>query len=233
MSNILAIIPARGDSKRIPRKNVLPVQGKPLVAYSIQDALHSKQVNRVVVSTDNKEIEEVSKKFGAEVVVRPAMLSDDTASSESALLHVLDTLEKKEGYVPDLVVFLQCTSPVRMEGDIDRAIETLKNNKLDSLFSACRNDKFIWRMGPSGPMSLNYDYKNRKREQDVPLEYRENGSIYVFSPKLLRDHNNRLGGRIGVHEMDFWSSFQVDTVEDLELIEWILARKSTLLAQSK
>lgn len=222
---ILAIIPARGDSKRLPRKNLLPIQGKPLIVYSIEAALESQEVNRVVVSTDNQEIADVSKKAGAEVVLRPASLSHDTASSESALLHVLDTLEQKEKYTPDLVVFLQCTSPIRKKDDIDRALETYRKTKVDSLFSACRNDKFIWRLSPQGPMSLNYDYKNRKREQDVPLEFRENGSIYIFSPKLLREHNNRLGGKIGVYEMGFWSSFQVDTVEDLELIQWICSKK--------
>lgn len=223
---VLAIIPARGDSKRVPRKNAKPILGKPLLLYSVEAALGSKRVDRVVVSTDDNELEAISRKAGADVVVRPKSLAGDTATSESALVHVLDELKKKENYEPDVLVFLQCTSPVREKDDIDNAIQFFEKNKLDSLFSACRNDKFIWRADPTGPVSLNYDYKNRKREQDVPLEYRENGSIYVFYPKILREQNNRLGGKIGVYEMDFWNSFQVDSVEDLELIEWILAKRS-------
>ncbi len=103
--NCLAIIPARGGSKGIPRKNVLPLAGKPLIAYNIQAARQARLITRVVVSTDDDEIAEVSRRFGAEVVRRPAEISGDTASSELALLHTLETLRVTEGFVPDLVCF--------------------------------------------------------------------------------------------------------------------------------
>jgi N-acylneuraminate cytidylyltransferase len=219
---VLCIIPARGGSKRIPRKNLLRIAGKPLVVHSIEHGLAA-SVDRVVVSTDDKEIAAVSKRAGAEVVMRPPAISTDKATSESALRHVLDAIGD-----PDLVVFLQATSPVRRRTDIDRAVTQLRKERLDSLFSACENNKLLWQLGPRGPRSLNYDYTKRKREQDFHPEFRENGSIYVFKPSILRSANNRLGGRIGVYVMPEWASFQVDQPWECRLIEWILRNQRSL-----
>ena len=124
--NILAIIPARGGSKGIPRKNLQPLAGKPLLAYTIEHARATPAVTRVVVSTDDVEIASVAQQYGAEVIWRPAEISGDTATSEAALLHALDHLRDNEGYEPDLVVFLQATSPLRRSDDIQRAVETLQ-----------------------------------------------------------------------------------------------------------
>lgn len=227
-TKVACLIPARGGSKRLPRKNLLPIGGKPLVVHSIDGARGSRRVDRVVVSTDDPELERVARAAGAEVVRRPPEISGDSASSESALLHALDSLES-HGYAPDLLVFLQPTSPVRRPDDIDRAIERFESSGADSLFSACRNDKLLWRMENGRPRSLNYDYRTRKRDQEFPEEYRENGSIYVFTPALLRRENNRMGGKIVIYEMDFWSSFQVDDENDVKLMEWIMAHRKELL----
>ncbi|MBI2288033.1 MAG: acylneuraminate cytidylyltransferase family protein, partial [Chloroflexi bacterium] len=121
----IAIIPARGGSKRIPRKNLLLLGGKPLLAYSIEHARQARRVDRTMVSTDDDEIAAVARQYGAEVVKRPPELSTDTATSEDALLHVLGYLEGKEHFTPDIVVFLQCTSPLRKPDDIDNAIGVL------------------------------------------------------------------------------------------------------------
>lgn len=225
---VLCIIPARGGSKRIPRKNVIPIGGRPLVAHSIDAAKASRHVDRVIVSTDDAEVATIAREAGSEVVERPARISGDQATSESALLHALDAVESPQ-FKPDLIVFLQPTSPVRRIDDIDRAIDQLRAQGADSLFSACRNDKLIWRMEGGEPRSLNYDFRNRKRDQEFPQEYRENGSIYVFRPSVLRQNQNRLGGRIVVFEMDFWSSFQIDDENDVRLMEWIFAHRSELL----
>ena len=221
----LAIIPARGGSKRIPRKNLIRLAGIPLVAHSIRHAHDSRHVDQVVVSTDDDAIAEVATAEGAEVVRRPAALSDDRASSESALIHVLDTRHEAGRPDPDLIVFLQCTSPVRADGDIDRAIETLEREGADSALSVCETKRFIWKPGADGPAPVNYDFRARKREQDADPQYQENGSIYLCKPWVLRQQNNRLGGRIVLYEMDYWSSFQIDTPEDLELCEWILRQR--------
>jgi N-acylneuraminate cytidylyltransferase len=212
----LAIIPARGGSKRVPGKNLAPFEGKPLLAHSIEVALGAKLVTRTIVTTDDPQIKKVAQQFGAEVIDRPAELATDTATSESALSHVLADLREREGYEPDLVVFLQCTSPARDPSDIDEAIRTLDREHADSLLSVARFDKYIWQPGPDTASPINYDFRRRWRDQEFPPQYMENGSIYVFSPAILREHNNRLGGRIALFEMESSKAFQIDHAEDLE-----------------
>ena len=216
---VLAIIPARGGSKGIPRKNLRPLAGKPLLAHSIQQARQTRCITRLVVSTDDEEIGAVAREFGAEVIRRPAEISGDAASSEAALLHVLDYLREAEGYEPDLVVFLQATSPLREPDDIQNAVNTLQEYQADSLFSACEFHGFLWRREGDQPRSLNYDYGRRPRRQEAPEDVRENGSIYVFKPVILRQHENRLGGKIAVYLMSPANSVEVDRPEDLERIQ--------------
>lgn len=220
----VAVIPARGGSKRVPGKNLMPLAGRPLVAHSIAHALASRYVREVYVSTESEEIAAVARAHGADVVTRPLDIADDKATSESALLHALDERNRRGLPDPDLVVFLQCTSPVRRHDDIDRAVETLLAAGADSLFSACENNRLIWAVKDGRPYSVNYDFHSRQREQDMAVQFRENGSIYVFRPEVLRRENNRLGGRISVYEMDYWSSFQVDELAHAELIEWVMSR---------
>lgn len=221
----LCIIPARGGSKRLPRKNARILAGKPLVAHSIEHARSSRFIQRTIVSTEDDEIAAISAEYGAEVVRRPKELASDEATSESALRHVLHELTAAEQYEPELIVFLQCTSPVRKEGDIDAAVSRLITSNADSCFSACRSHAFIWRHEPGGIRPVNYDYHHRKREQELGPEWRENGSIFVFRPWTLLRENNRLGGRIVVHEMDFWTSFQIDSPQELALCDWILTAR--------
>ena len=227
---ILTIVPARGGSQRLPRKNLAIVGGRPLITHSIEHARRSSAVSRIVVSTEDDEIAAVSRSSGAEVMQRPTELADETATSESALLHVLGALTANEGYNPDLVVFLQCTSPIRKPDDIERAVQLLLRSGADSVFSATRSKWLIWRSAGPWVESYNYDFQHRKREQEMPGEWRENGSIYVFKPWVLREHKNRLGGKIGVYEMDYWSGFQIDSQEDVELCDWIFKRR---LAQDR
>ncbi|MBI4402325.1 MAG: acylneuraminate cytidylyltransferase [Nitrospirae bacterium] len=222
---VLAIIPARGASQRLSRKNLRLVASAPLIVHSIRHARRSRLVTRTVVSTEDPEIATVSREAGAEVIERPPDLASETASSESALLHVLQHLARTENYRPDLLVFLQCTSPVRKPDDIDKAVQCLLESGADSLFSATASTWLLWRSVGPWAESFNYDYRQRKREQDMGSEWRENGSIYVFRPWVLLEHRNRLGGKIAVYAMDYWSSFQIDSPEDLELCDWILRRQ--------
>lgn len=187
--------------------------------------MRAKQVTRTVVSTNDPAIRDVSARAGADVVMRPPELSTDQATSESALLHVLDHLRAQERYEPELVVFLQCTSPVRGATDIDLAIRQLLDQGADAVFSAAESKWLLWRESGGRVDSFNYDFRARRREQDMDAEWRENGSIYVFRPSILRATGNRLGGKIAVYEMDYWSSFQVDSEEDIELCDWILRRR--------
>lgn len=221
-SEVLAIIPARGGSTGIPRKNLQTLAGKTLVAHTIEAALSARSVNRVIVSTDDTEIAEAARRYGANVVARPPEISGNAASSESALLHVLDHLKNTEGYEPDLVVFLQCTSPIRRPDDIDNAVQTLLDSDADSLLSVSPSHRFLWRVKDNEVKSVNYDYRHRPRRQEHSPEYVENGSIYVFKPWVLREFKNRLGGKIALYEMHYWSPFEIDTLEDLALCEWIM-----------
>ena len=221
--DVLALIPARGGSKGIPRKNVRLLAGKPLLGYTVEAALSTPAIDRVVVSTDDVEIADVAQAYGAEVIWRPAEISGDTATSESALLHALDHLRDTEGYEPDLVVFLQATSPMRRPDDIQNAIETLHREQADSLFSACPVHGFIWRSTSQSVEPVNYNPLDRPLRQELDetiLE--ENGSIYIFKPWVIRKYNSRLGGKIATYRMDRLDSFQVDGPDDLRLMEQLL-----------
>jgi CMP-N,N'-diacetyllegionaminic acid synthase len=221
--DILAIIPARGGSRGIPGKNLREVGGKPLIAHTIEQALASPEITRVVVSTDDGEIARVSESYGAEVVARPAEISGDEATSESALLHVLETLQAREGYLPQLVVFLQCTSPLRGSDDVSGAIRHLRGSGADSLLSVIPFHVFIWQLVDGVPRALDYDYRERPRRQDRLPEYQETGSIYVFKPWVLLEQNNRLGGTVALYEMEEWTALDINTPQDLELCEHLLA----------
>ncbi len=219
---ILALIPARGGSKGILRKNLVLLGGKPLLVHTLEQALATPAVDRVVVSTDDDAIARRALEHGAEVVRRPAELASDEAPSEDALTDALDQLKDSEGYEPDLVVFLQATSPLRASDDISRAIETLERQGADSLFSACPLHGFVWRRHDARLAALTYDARRRPRRQDIGEDLLENGSIYVFKPWVLRRHDNRLGGKIAVYPMDPLHSFQIDEPADLELFERLL-----------
>lgn len=222
---VVAIIPARGGSKRTPSKNVLPIAGKPLIAHSIEAAREATSVMQVFVSTDDQEIAAVSRGAGAEIIWRPSDISHDEATSESALLHALKVIRTEYELEPDLIVFLQCTSAVRSAADIDGAVQHLLDQAADSLLSATRFNKLVWAVDAEGKArSVNWDYRHRKREQDMDIQFQENGSIYVFEPWVLEQFNNRLGGRIVIYEMGYWSSFQIDSPEDVGLVDWIMRR---------
>lgn len=225
---ILAIIPARGGSKGIPRKNIRLLAGKPLLAYTIEAAKAAPAINRIVVSTDDAEIGQVANSYGAEVVWRPAEISGDTASSESALSHVLAHLQESEHYTPDLVVFLQATSPLRGPNDVREGIETFLREGADSLFSASAMHGFMWRRTAENEwQSLTYDYRNRQRRQDGPDDVFENGSFYVFKPWVLHDLQNRLGGKITAFRQPAVMAFQIDEPSDFELLTLLIQAQAT------
>lgn len=215
---ILAIIPARGGSKGIPRKNIKALSGKPLIAWSIQQALASASIDRVVVSTDDDEIAEISRKYGAEVpFIRPDEYATDTASTEVAMIHAVTELAN-QGYRPDYVMLLQATSPVRRPGAIEAAIQTLIQSKADSLVSATEIHPFIWKNPENA--KANYDFQNRPRRQDLGEEgrlYEENGSIYLTRTDILLNDRCRLGGKIVIYPMSTIENIDIDTEQDFLL----------------
>jgi N-acylneuraminate cytidylyltransferase len=219
MSKILAFIPARGGSKGIPNKNIKLFNGKPLVEWTINSALKSKLISKVIVSSDSKKILSISKKLGAETVLRPKNISGDFATTESAIKHYIKNT--KESF--DTIVLLSPTSPIRKINDIDNAIKEFKSKKLDSCFSASiLLDFLIWKLNKKKKYeSINYNFQNRGTRQKRDLNYVENGSIYVFKTKLMKYHNNRIAGKIGIYLMNFWQSFEIDVKDDWKFLETI------------
>jgi len=214
----VAIILARGGSKGIPRKNIVNFCGKPLLTWTVEQCLDAKGVDSVWVSSDSTEILDIGSACGARRILRPPALSGDTASSESGWLHALDLIEKETGPV-DAVLAPQVTSPLRERKDIERGLAIFEKGELDSLFSCSpAEDLYFWQRGPDGILeSINYDWRNRKRRQDHQPQYIENGSFYIFTPDVLRKFNNRFGEEIGMVEMEFWKTFEIDSPETLRL----------------
>ncbi len=223
MQKCIAIIPARGGSKGIPRKNLIDLGGKPLIAHTIEHARSAPSVQRVIVSTDDDEIARVAAMFGAEVIRRPSEISGDTARSEAAIVHVLEELSRRERYESDLVVFLQATSPLRRPEDVQAAIDLLVRENADSLFSACRFHGFLWRREGESWVSVDFDYEKRPRRQERPEEIMENGAIFVFKPWVLQKYNDRMGGKIAAYLMPAVNSFELDHPGDVELIRHLMA----------
>ena len=221
---IIAIIPARGGSKGIPKKNIAPLAGKPLIAWSLESALKAELVDKVFVTTDCSEIAEVSKKYGAEVVKRPAELASDTSSSESALTHCLEYLNITN---LEYVVFIQCTSPLLSPEDIDNAIRHTKEKKFDMTFSGYE-EHFIgrWKNENGKILPINHDPRHRKMRQEMQPDIIENGAIYVIKPEVLKS-GSRYGGNIGVYFMPWKRSFQIDTLQEFSIVEKLI-RKYTL-----
>lgn len=217
-----AIVAARGGSKGIPRKNLIEFCGKPLIAWTIEQALACERFDGVWVSSDDDEILEVSASYGARPIRRPAELAGDSASSEVAWAHALSTIASSI----DVVCALQATSPLREPADLQRGLDTFLDDGCDSLFSASVLDDFlIWERATDGtPRAANYDPANRGRRQDRAPQYVENGSFYLFAPWVLRDAGNRLGGRVGMSLMEIWKAFEIDDAAGLETCAVLMER---------
>ena len=219
----VAIIPARGHSKGILRKNLRILAGKPLVAHSIEVALSSRIINRVIVSTDDPEIESVSKKYGASVIIRPAELSSDTSSSEDAILHTLAELEKKDDYHSDLTVFLQCTSPLTKTVDIDSCIKLLIDQKADTALTVSDFHYFIWKKDKNGQAAgINHDKSIRNMRQERQNQFIETGAVYVMRTKGFKLHRHRFFGKTVMSHVPLERCLEIDELVDLYKAEAII-----------
>ena len=213
---IYAIIPARGGSKGIIGKNVAEISGYPLIFYTIHHALNTPEISKVVVTTDDKEIASLSLKYGAKVIDRPRSLSTDSSPSEDALLHALQNL-RSNNEEPDLIVFLQATSPLRRQYDTSYAVKQFIDTNADPI------ETYIWKNSAGKLSPFNYDPQNRMmRQQRSDLFEGENGSIYIFKPWVLEKLNCRIGGKIVTYQMDILSSLQIDEHTDIEVAETLL-----------
>ncbi len=194
--SVLAIIPARGGSKRLPRKNILSLGGKPLIGWTIEAAKQCNGIDRVIVSTEDKEIAKIAEQFGAEVpFLRPVELAGDTITTLDVVLHLLSELEKNNKYY-DYVVLLQPTSPLRIATHIEQAFSNMIYRKGKAIVSVCLVEHPpLWcnTLPDNGSMKsfLHKDTHN-VRSQDLPDYYRINGAIYICETKLLRSEKTFL-----------------------------------------
>lgn len=217
----IAVIPARGGSKGIPGKNLVDVAGRPLLAWSIEAAFQANSAMRVIVTTDSEAIASVAHTAGAEVVKRPQQWALDDSPTEPGLLHALDAVEAVD---TGTVLRLQPTSPFRLAGTLDRALETYKVSGCDSLVGVVEESPFLWR-GPVDHAVPEYDLGNRPRRQDFVAEnarYRECGSLYICTVGGLRQSANRLHGRVGLFVMDPREGTDIDTEYDLSIARGLM-----------
>jgi len=217
----LAIIPARGGSKRLPRKNVLDLNGKPLIAWSIEAGVKSSYINKVLVSSDDSEILEISKQYGAETIIRPDELASDTATTFDAIKH---SIENSEPY--DYVILLQPTSPLRDTKQINEAIDLLIEKNADAIVSVCEMDHSpLWSNTLDDSLSMQGFLKNEvlnKRSQDLETYYRLNGAIYICkTEKLLEEESFFLKENIFAYVMDRESSIDIDEEIDFRIAKTI------------
>ena len=215
--NIIAIIPARGGSKGIPGKNIKNFEGKPLISHSIEYAKDSKLIHEVYVSTDDTQISHISKTAGAKIITRPPELATDTSTTESAIKHALNNIDN----LPDIIILLQPTSPLRPKNSLDVIINKFIDEEYDSLLSLSPSNNFFWKINSTG-LKAEYDYLNRKRRQDIKEDekkYFENGSVYVFTREHFELTNNRLGGKIGHVIFPEEYGFEIDVPKDLIILE--------------
>jgi len=216
MSITAAIIPARGGSKGVPRKNLRPVGGVPLVVRAVR-AAQAAAVDLVAVSTDDDEIAAVAAEAGARVVRRPAELAGDTATSESAVLHALDELTAERLDI-GVVAFLQATSPFIPATEVRDAVAAVRAGQYDSVFSAFESYGFLWRQRPDGTAEgVGHAASHRPRRQDREPHYLETGAFYVFDAAGFRAARHRFFGRIGIAVAPERTAIEIDDHEQLAL----------------
>jgi CMP-N-acetylneuraminic acid synthetase len=223
---ILAIIPARGGSKRLPRKNVLELNGKALISYTIEAGLNSKYIDKTIVSSDAKEILDISLACGANIIERPSYLATDTATSFDAILH---TIENIETY--DYIVLLQATSPLRNGKHIDESIELLESKNANAVVSVCEMDHSpLWSNTLNEELSMEGFLKEEilnKRSQDLEKYFRLNGAIYICkTDKLLEEESFFLKENIFAYKMDRESSVDIDEEIDFKISEILIGNEA-------
>lgn len=224
-SKILAIIPARGGSKGIPRKNIRFLCGKRLIAYAIETALNSKLIDRVVVSTEDEEIAKITLAYGAEVIPRPLELAQDDTPSLPVYKHAINYLEQIENFHPDIIVILQPTSPLRTVKDIDRAIQKFLETECDSVVSVCEvehSPHWIYTLEGDSLKPVIEGGEKITRRQDAPETCRLNGAIYVTYRDIIMEQNRVLGGDMRAYIMPVERSVDIDTGIDLKLAELLM-----------
>jgi len=219
----IAVIPARGGSKGIPGKNIKDIAGKPLIAYSIKAALDADCVDRVIVSTDDQAIGDIAIANGAEAIKRPEEISGDFASSESALLHVLKVLNERESFKPEMLVFLQCTSPLTLAEDIDGTVQALLDEDADTSLAAAPFHYFVCSINDDGSAEgINHEKNNRSMRQQRAGQFIEAGAVYAMKVDGFLDKKHRFFGKTVLYEIPEERCFEIDEPVDLLIAEQMI-----------
>jgi CMP-N-acetylneuraminic acid synthetase len=228
---ILAIIPARGGSKGVPRKNIKLLAGKPLLAWTIETALSVSCLDRVVLSTDDGEISEIGKQYGADVpFLRPAEFAADDTTDMPVYEHALDWLEKNENFIPDIIVWLRPTAPFRKSKDIEKAIDLLIDKGPDWVRSVCEAEHHPYWMfklnsGRMEPFVDGIDVRDYIRRQLLPPAYRLNGAVDVAWRSTILEKKLLYSGVIEGYIMPVDRSIDIDTPMDFKLAETYMTQK--------
>jgi len=229
--NIVCFIGARGGSKGVANKNITQILGKPLIVWSIEQAMQCELINKVVISTDSQAIANIAREAGAEVpFMRPEHLANDTAGKWQVWQHALATYEQVSQTTVDLFVDLDCTSPLRQVADITKAIQQFQNSDVDGVFSICEarknpyfnmveldNDRLV--ISKKLPAAI-------VRRQDAPKVYEHAASIYVLAPDYIRNCNGLLDGKTQGYLMPPERCVDIDSPLDFELVEMLLAKQT-------
>lgn len=216
---IVALVPLRGGSKSIPKKNIKPLAGLPMSAWALRAASESKSISEVYVSTESVEIAEVVNGLncGVRIISRPLEYATDEATTESVMLHFMQKVEF------DVLVTIQATSPLITAVDLDKAIIKFTEENFDTMLSAVRSKRFYWN---DDATPINYVPKNRPRRQDFKGTYMENGAFYITKRIVLENEQCRLGGKIGIYEMDEYSNVEIDEPDDWLRVERVLLSRN-------
>lgn len=220
---ILAVIPARGGSKRIPRKNIIEINGKPLLAYTIELAKRLPELDAVMVSSEDEEILSVASSYGAESLRRPDELALDNTQDEPVLIHAIHELETK-GRIFDYIVMLQCTLPLRKLETVKKVIATGVNGDFDTV-STCVEDRSRYRRFRNGDW-IPLDPNASRRSQEREPYYREADVCYIMKTKTLINTGTIFGGKIEFVVVDEIENIDINTPFDLELVTYLMSKKS-------
>ncbi|MFE2043483.1 cytidylyltransferase domain-containing protein [Streptomyces sp. NPDC059477] len=225
LRRVLAVIPARGGSKGVPAKNLASVGGVPLVARAVRECVGARLVTDVVVSTDDQAIAAAARQAGAEVVLRPAAIAGDTATSEAAVLHAMNAHEALHGAPVDVVLLVQCTSPFLLREDIDGVAAAIVDNGADTAVTVAPFHGFLWRNAddeasdlgarPTGGYGVNHDKSFRPRRQDRPQDFLETGAAYAMAAPGFREHQHRFFGRTELVRTDPARVLEIDDPHEL------------------
>lgn len=225
----IAIIPARGGSKRLPGKNTKLLGDKPLIAWTIEAAIESNVFDHVFVSTDSQEIADISKQYGAEVpFLRPEQLASDTATTNDVITHLVDWFESEFNQPTSLIAVLQPTSPFRNAKHIIEAIEEMNDKSAKAIISVCQLEhpiQFCNQLGSDGSMADFINFKNMKRTQDLKPTYRLNGALYIFDRDYVGRMQDLYSEGTYAYIMSTKLSIDIDTQEDFDLAEYYFSLK--------